>query len=243
MTAQFLSTFKPFAINEPSQFRAAQAPPKLTSGLYARDYNEVLTLGAKVGSTRTQEQTNIGLFFTYGPPSYWGGALRFLAGEHLDNIGDSARMFALVYLAMADAVITAWDSKIAWNFWRPITAIQNADIDGNPRTDIDPGWLPLSATPNYPDYTSGANNLAGAVTTMLTNFFGSDELEFSLTSTTIAAPDNVRAYTRLSDAAQDVVNARIYMGIHFRFADTVALRQGRHVANWVFGHYLRPIAD
>jgi hypothetical protein len=241
MAAQFLATMAPYTFTDPAQFRASNPPPQLTSGAYAKAYNEVKALGALNGSTRTDEQTNIGLFFTETPAAYWTGAMRSLASTHLDNIGDSARMFGLVYLAMADSAITAWDSKVAWNFWRPNTAIQLGDTDGNSRTDGDPDWQPLRATPNYPDYTSGANNGTGSATTMLANFFGTDEVAFSLTSTFIAAPNNVRNYTRLSDAQQDVVDARIYMGIHFRFADTAGLLQGKRIANWVFGHFLRPV--
>ena len=142
-------------------------------------------------------------------------------------------------IAMADAVITAWDSKIAWNFWRPITAIRNDD--GNPRTDPDPGWTPLIGTPNYPDYTSGANNVGGAASEMLKNFFGTDNVDLTLTSLTIPAPDNVRHYSRFSDAEKDIVDARIYEGIHFRFADAVGRRQGQAISNWIFSHFLRPI--
>jgi hypothetical protein len=172
-----------------------------------------------------------------------------LVVERALNLGDAARLFALLNISMSDAVITSWDSKIAWNFWRPITAIHQGDNDGNPNTVGDPpagtyaGWQPLFATPNYPDYTSGANNLAGAAATTLVNFFGTDEVHFFLRNSAIAGPDGVREYFLCSDAAQDVVDARIYMGIHFRFADTVALRQGKHVANWLFGHFLRPISS
>ena len=107
----------------------------------------------------------------------------------------------------------------------------------------DPDWLPLFTTPNYPDYTSGANNLSGAATTMLANFFGTDEVTFSLTSTIAQAINKTRTYERFSDAAEDVVDARIYEGIHFRFADTVARTQGTHVANWAFERFLRPLTD
>jgi hypothetical protein len=101
--------------------------------------------------------------------------------------------------------------------------------------------LPLITTPNYPDYTSGANNLGGSASTMLANFFGTDKVTFSLTSTFAQALQKTRTYDRFSDAADDIVDARVYEGIHFRFADTVARRQGMHVANWAFAHFLRPI--
>jgi hypothetical protein len=241
ITAEFIATFQPFALKEPSQFRAAQGPPKLTSGAYAKAYNEVKSLGALNGSTRTEEQTKMARFFSDAPPNYWYKAVRGLVDARSLDLGESARLFALVSLSLADAIITAWDSKIAWNFWRPSTAIHEGHYDGNPRTDGDEDWQPFFANPNYPDYTSGANNASGAAATAIANFFGTDDVEFTLTSVTIPAPDNVRHYTKCSDAQRDVVDARIYMGIHFRFADTVALHQGRHVANWVHGHYLRPL--
>jgi len=241
MTADFLATMTPFTLKDPAQFRANNGPPKLTSGAYAKDYYEVLTLGAKNSTTRTLEQTRTAQFYSDGPPGYWNRTMQKLTLDRSIGIGDSARMFALVNMAMADAIITSWDSKQAWNFWRPLTAIHLGDHDGNDRTAGDTGWEPFALTPNYPDYTSGANNLAGAAATMLANFFGTDEIEFTLTSVTIAAPHNVRVYSRFSDAGRDVVDARVFMGIHFRFADGVAYRQGTHVANWAFGKFLRPV--
>ena len=154
-------------------------------------------------------------------------------------MGDSARLFALATMAMADAAITAWDSKREFVFWRPITAIQEGDNDLNPRTVGDPNWLPFLPTPPYPEYTSGANNLSGATTRTLHHFFGTDQLTFSLTSNTPQAIQKTRTYQRFSDAADDVVNVRIYQGIHFRTADEVGRKQGEHVANWVFGNFLQ----
>jgi hypothetical protein len=241
MVVDFMASFKPFSLNSPSQFRIANGPPALRSGAYAKAYEEVKNKGAAVNSTRSQEETDIARFYIDGPPNYWNRLLRDLSAAPTMNLGDSARMFALVNVALADAVITAWDSKIAWNFWRPVTAIRMGDDDGNPMTVGDAEWSPYVTTPNYPDYTSGATNLAGAATAMLENLLGSDELNFTLFSNTAPPSPNQRTYTRLSDAARDVVDARIFLGIHFRFADTTALRQGRHVANWAFGHYLRPL--
>jgi hypothetical protein len=241
MLVDFMSGFAPFTLQSPSQFRIANPPPALWSGAYAKAYNEVKAKGASVNSTRTPEETDVARFFSDGPPNYWNRLMRDLAAGGAMTLGDRARMFALVNTSMADAVISAWDSKIEWNYWRPVTAIRMGDDDGNPRTVGDVAWSPYLATPNYPDYPSGAANLAGAATAMLENLLGSDELKFSLFSNTAAPSPAERHYTRLSDAARDVVEARIFLGIHFRFADTTALRQGRHVANWAFGHYLRPL--
>jgi hypothetical protein len=147
-------------------------------------------------------------------------------------------MFALVAMATADALIACWDTKIHHNVWRPVTAIREGDDDGNPATEGDPAWTSFFNAPNYSDYTSGANNVSAATTTILEHLFG-DKVDFTLHSTVVGAVP--RTYSRFSDVASDVVDARIFMGIHFRFADTNALRQGTHVADWTFSHYLRPI--
>jgi hypothetical protein len=147
-------------------------------------------------------------------------------------------------MAVADALISCWNDKTHYVFWRPITAIRDGDNDGNPDTIGDPGWQPLITTPNYPDYTSGANNFASAVTTMLEHFFETDHMTFSITTTNVGPTvQDIRTYQRFSDAAQDVVDARVYAGIHFRFADEAARKQGRAVAHWTFKNYLRPVSQ
>ena len=137
----------------------------------------------------------------------------------------------------ADGVITAWNNKKFWNYWRPITAIQEGDNDGNAKTVGDAAWLPLIATPAYPDYTSGANNLTAATMRTLAHFFG-DQTTFSVFSTPANAS---KTYNRFSDVADDVVVVRIYQGIHFRSGDEVGRRSGVRAADWAFSHFLRPI--
>jgi hypothetical protein len=144
-------------------------------------------------------------------------------------------------MAVADALITCWESKYHYVFWRPLTAIQEGANDGNSRTAGDPTWQPLINTPNYPDHTSGANNIAAAVTRTLELFFGTDTVTFSLTSNYPPVVQKTRTYNRFSDATQDVVEARIYSGIHFRTADVDGRKQGRRVAKWAFKHFLRPL--
>ena len=134
------------------------------------------------------------------------------------------------------AIITAWDGKKYYNFWRPITAIQEGDNDGNPKTIGDTKWLPFIPTPPYPDYTSGANNLTGSMTRTLEHLFG-DQTTFSVFST---PANTTKTYNRFSDMADDVVVVRIYQGIHFRSADDVARRQGTRAADWAISHFLRP---
>ena len=239
MLAPWLAITTPFTLKSPSQFRPV-APPPLTSNRYATAYNEVKTLGGDLlHNSRTTEQTNTALFYFANYLILWNRAARDIGDAQHLNVDDRARLFALVNLAMTDAVITAWDTKLHFAFWRPITAIQQGDNDGNPDTAGDPTWLPLIPTPNYPDYTSGANNVTGAATRAFALFFGSDEMDFTLHTTNAAAPVQTFDYHRFSDVAHDVVSARIWEGIHFRFADVQARKQGRHVAQWVFGHFLR----
>ena len=153
----------------------------------------------------------------------------------------SARLFALANLAIADAFITAWESKNFYVFWRPLTAIVEGDNDGNPDTTGDAAWQPLFNTPNYPDYTSGANNITGAMTRTLALFFRRDHMTFEVTSLAPLAVQKTRTFHRFSEAAQEVVDARVLQGIHFRFADTAARAQGRRIAEWTFSHFLLPI--
>jgi len=168
-------------------------------------------------------------------------ATRAITAAHLTDIDDSARLFALAHIAGADAIISAWQNKRYYAIWRPSTAIVEGDNDGNPRTAGDPTWLPLINNPPYPHYTSGANSITNAFMRTLGLFFGDDAFTFSLTSTVAPVLQKTRTYTRFSDVAADVVEARIYLGIHFRFADTVARRQGKQSADWAFSHILRPI--
>lgn len=242
MAAPWLGNVAPFAMTRPSQFRA-DPPPALTSREYARDYNEVKTIGALNSSTRNADQTDVAHFYAGNTPVIWNRALRDIAVAHVDNIADSSRLFALVDMAVADALIASWNDKTHYVFWRPITAIREGHTDGNPATDADAGWQSLITTPNYPDYTSGAVNFATAVTTILQNFFSVDHMTFSITTTNVGPTvQDTRTYQRFSAAAEDVVDARVYSGIHFRFADEAARKQGREIAQWTFKHYLRPLS-
>ena len=240
MAADFLARTEPFGMKAIEQFRAANPPPHLTSGAYAKAYNEVKEKGASdaTGHTRTPEETAVARFFSDAPANYWNRLMRDFVVARSLNLGDSARMFALVSMATADAIISCWDTKIAYNMWRPVTAVREGENDGNPDTVGNPAWTSFFNAPNYPDYTSGANNVSAATTTVFQHLFG-DQVAFTLFSNAAGAVP--REYSRFSDVARDVVDARIFMGIHFRFADTAALRQGTHVANWTVSHYLRPI--
>jgi hypothetical protein len=244
MATPWLANVTPFAVDSPSQFRPKPAPA-LDSKEYAEDFNEVKAVGGSTSTARTQEQTNIALFWADNTPILWNRTLRAISATYVTDLGDNARLFALGTMSAADALITCWDAKIHYNYWRPVTAIHEADHDGNAATEADPTWRPLINTPNYPDYTSGANSLTGAMTRTLQLLFGRDDLPVTITSTTASLPvdKRTRSFERISDVASEVVDARIYLGIHFRFADTTARKQGERIAQWAFAHHLKPIDD
>ena len=178
------------------QFRSPP-PPSLNSGKYVREYDEVKALGSINSTARTKAQTDLANFYTDNFLALWERTLRGIANTNINNIGDSARLFALANLAAADAIIAAWDGKRFWHFWRPITAIQEGDTDGNSKTAGDATWLPQIATftPPYPEYPSGANSLTGAMTRTLERFFG-DRMTFSVMS---AFVNQTKTYHRFSD--------------------------------------------
>jgi hypothetical protein len=240
MAAPWMGQLDPFTLTNPTRFRAAP-PPALTSSRYARDFNEVKDFGSLTSTVRSPEQTDLAYFYSDNIPMQWNRALRGVANRYLHRTGDTARLFALANMATADALITSWDSKSFYVFWRPITAIHEAANDGNPDTAAESSWQPLINTPNYPDYTSGANNVAGAMTRTLALYFRTDKVTFDVTSLAPLAILKTRTYRRFSDAAQDMVEARMLLGIHFRFADTAAREQGQNVADWTFNHFLLPL--
>ena len=241
MANLYLGETKPLTLERASQFRP-DAPPGLTSAEYLRDYNEVKALGGRMSATRTPAQTDLAQFWSGNYIAIWNGALRAIVEAQPADIGNNARLFALANLAAADAAIACWDSKRHFSFWRPVTAIREGQQDGNDATAGDPSWEPLINTPNYPDYTSGANAVTAAMTTTLELFFGKDAFDFSVMTDAPLATQKTRTFKRFSDAAQEVVDARILLGIHFRFADTVARTQGTRVANWTFARVLRPLS-
>jgi len=243
MAAPWMGDVTPFALKDSSQLRPDPPPPALTSGEYTHAYNEVKALGAKFNSTRTPEQTELALFWATNYIATWPRVMRDIATANLSDIGDTARLFALTAVATADALICTWNTKKYYNFWRPITAIQLGETDGNPNTERDQAWLPLVNTPNYPSYTSGANNLTSAVTRSLALFFRTDAITFNVTwvSTGNPAPTNTtRTYSSLSAAMDDVVIARVMEGIHWSFDDEVARRTGKRAADWAFSHVMKP---
>ena len=243
MAFPWLGTVRPFTMRRPGQFRV-MPPPALHSLKYTRAYNEVKELGSLDGSSRTDEQTELAHFWSLAYHLVLNQVVRQLAAEHVDNIADSSRLFALADSVMADSLITAWHFKRLHNFWRPVTAIRAGENDTNPATEGDETWTPLVTTPPYPDYTSGANNITGAATAALALFFGTNEMTFDVTTTnTGPTVADTRTYHKFSQVRDDVVDARVYEGIHFRFADTAARKQGERIAQWAYDRLFRPVAE
>lgn len=247
MVSTYLATMEPFALLRPSQFRP-QPPPPLTSQRYQREYDEVRGVGA-IGSHPTSPTdcapaTDMARFWSGNFAAQWNQVTRDLASSRGLSTGDTARLLALVNIAGADSIIAVWESKIHYNYWRPYGAIRATD---------DATWTPFiqsphfaagSQTPAYPDYVSGANGISGGFLEMLRLYFGTDEIAFAVNRAVpavVTTCTNPRTFTRISDAKDEVVEARILLGIHFRSADTEAMRLGERVAHWTFHKTLQPL--
>jgi membrane-associated phospholipid phosphatase len=228
----------PWVIGSPSQFRPA-GPPALTSARYTADFNETKIMGSVSSATRTSDQTIACLFWASTTASYlWNHAAVVLCDERNTTLSENARLFALLNLAVADAAISCWEAKYYYVFWRPITAIRLAATDGNPDTVADPIWAPLRATPAHPEYPSGHSSFSGAAATVLADFFG-EESEFSMDSD--GMPDVIRSFTSFSGALDEVTDARVFAGIHFRSACDDARAAGIAVADHVMANALQPV--
>jgi hypothetical protein len=238
----WMGSFDPFVLTGPARFRSLP-PPALTSARYAADYNEVKAKGALTGSTRTPEQTDISWFWLDNFSVQHNRALRELAAKHLPRIGDRARLYALANLAGADALITSWDSKVLYNLWRPMTAIQEGEMDGNPGTAGDPAWLPFANNPPYPDYQSGANSVTAGILRAAALVFGRDNMSITITTANPNAIKKSRTYNSFSAVMSQMVNVRIWQGIHFRFADTEGRKGGEQSAAYVYDHALLPVSN
>lgn len=228
----------PFLVRSPEQFRP-DGPNALTSSEYAQQWDEVRRLGARTGSQRTAEQTEIARFWSDNTVGQFNRALRGLALERGLTNGQAARLFAMTSLTGADAMITCWSTKYHYSFWRPITAIRLADTDGNPATTADPAWEPFSTTANHPEYTSGHACLTGAVSRALREFLGTSHIE--LTIDAAVADTTVHHFATVEDLRTEVENARIYGGDHFRLGGSDGTESGDAVARWALRRFFQPV--
>jgi hypothetical protein len=234
----WLKDVKPFLIESSSQFRS-KGPLPLTSRKYAREFAEVKSLGSASSTTRAADQTLAARYWAENPPATWSRIFRTLSAQEGLSITENARLFAMLYMTAADALISVWDDKAHTSFWRPITAIREADTDGNAATELDAGWLPLIATPPYPEHPSGHTGLSGSIVATLQEFFGTDRMAWTDTNNAALT----RSFTRFSQAIDEIVDARVWSGIHFRTADEQGARIGRQVAKWRDKHYFQPVHD
>jgi hypothetical protein len=228
-------------------------PNALSSAAYAEDFDEVRRLGSLTSKRRTADQTQAAIFWQDSGPAIWNRVFRALATARGLGVVDSARLLAMTNLAAADGSIGCWKDKYHWSFWRPITAIREAGADGNPATAPDPAWLPLFdpsvpvsgpalVTPGFPDHPSGHGCVSGAIVHALKAFFGTDKVPFTATSNKCApAPCPSRSYDRLSHALKEIVDARVWSGIHFRTADVQGAVLGKKVAHYLRKHYFQPL--
>ena len=213
-------------------------PPPFHSRRYARDYNEVKELGSIASVTRTSDQTEIARFWLGSPSAVWNGVARQLIQENGLDLSESARTLALVYLASADASIACWNAKYSVNFWRPITAIRNGDVDNNVQTVADPAWTPLFPTPQHPEYVSGHSTNSSAMATVLALLFG-DQRDTPIVATSPTNPGFERHWSSLSEGVEEVIDARILSGIHYRTSNEDGAQLGRKIARFVVKHALR----
>jgi hypothetical protein len=235
----------PFAMTSGSQFRRG-GPPALTSAEYTEAFNDVKLLGRAENSTRTQDQSEIAEFWVNGPgtatpPGHWNIIAQVVAEAQGNTLVENARLFALMNIALADAAICSWDNKYTYNEWRPVTAIRNADLDGNPDTEADTEWSSYIPTPPFPDYTSGHSTFSAAASKVLELFFGTDDVAFTTNSD--QTPEVMRSYTSFSHAADESGRSRIYGGIHWEHANQDGLGSGRDLGAYVFANYLKAIDD
>ena len=216
----------PWAMSSGSQFRPA-APPALTSETWTRDLNEIREIGSSASTRRTAEQTTIARFWFFTGPRTYNPIVKQVALAKKMDIADCARLYALSSIAGVDAFIAVFDGKYAYNLWRPVTAIRNADQTSNPATPREASWLPLGATPMHPEYPCAHCITATAVATVLQNVAGNEVGEITLASPT--APGVTRKWTRLQDYSDEVSNARIYAGFHYRFSTEAGKDMGRKI--------------
>ena len=230
----------PFALVSGSQFLPG-APPSVTSAEFTAAYNQVLSVGAANSTTRTVDQTQIALFWndpggTSTPPGHWNEiAANFSVKQH-DSLTRSARVFALLDIAEADAGIACWNAKFTYNYWRPVTAIHDAAASGNPQLTPDPTFKSLIVTPPFPSYMSGHSTFSAAAATVLSSLYGSHS---AFTATSDGLPGVTRSYTSFSQAAQEAGMSRIYGGIHYMFDNVEGLVCGQKVGQYVMAHVLQ----
>ena len=232
--AEWQAQFKPFALRSADQFLGSvPPPPALTSATFTRDFNLTKAYGALNSSVRTAQQTEIGRFWSDNAAAQYSRALRGLIDSQGLDTADAARLGAMFFVAGADSLTACWNAKYHYFFWRPVTAIRNAGTDGNPDTVADPNWMPLDVTPQHPEYPAAHGCVTQAVMDVLTAFFQTDEIPYSVTSTVTGT---THFFDRFEDVITEVDNARIFGGMHFHHSVKEGNRLGSQVADYILNH-------
>lgn len=248
-------TVRPFVLTRSDQF-SVPPPPDMASPEYAASFNEVKEVGVLNSTTRTADQTLAALFWAYDrrgmgpPPVLFNSAVSQIAEQQGNSVEANSRLFAITSVAMADAAVASWDSKYRYDFWRPISAIREADSDGNPLTEADPQWVPLGApgagavpdfTPPFPAYVSGHATFGEATFRSLAYFYATDDISFTLASDEL--PGVVRTFDGFGAASIENARSRIYMGVHFDFDDTQGRALGGHIADWIHANHFTAVPE
>jgi PAP2 superfamily len=244
----WVGQLRPFLIRSQDQFRSS-GPNSLTSRKYAKEFNEVKMLGSLTSTRRTEAQTKTAIFWQTAPAPLWHGMARdLITRRHLDAV-DGARLLGSMSLAGADGAISCWNDKYYWQFWRPVAAIREADTDDNPATVADPAWLPLFdpsttttpplSNPSFPDHPAGHGCVSGATLESVRAFFGTDKVAISVTSGRY--PGELRSFSRLSVAMNEVIDARVWGGIHFRTSDVAGADIGKKIGRWADKRYFQSV--
>lgn len=216
--------------------------PALTSATYTRDFNEVKRFGQDMSSARTADQTHLGHFWAESSPVGWSRVGNIVSSHRSYDLHETARLQALLNMAMADGFIVGWFQKRHFAFWRPVTAIRVADTDGNPSTTADAGWMALRMTPPLPDYPSTHSLLGGVAAEILRRFTGSDSFRFCMESTTAEPAGTQRCWETFTQAELENAESRVMVGFHFRFACDTGVDVGRKIGQFAIAHSLRPHA-
>jgi hypothetical protein len=232
----WMARMRPFIIKSPSQFRAP-GPPARASDEWVRDYRETKLYGSADSTARTTAQTEIGRFYAEHSAAQYNRIFREFAASQNLSVADNARLFAMLHLAIADAMIASWDSKYHFAFWRPVTAIRWGETDGNDLTEPDPAWTPLVDTPGHPEYPAAHGALTAAYAEVLRRFFGTKRVRILLSSTVTRSS---RSFDNTDELVREIVDARVFGGMHFRRSGPHGAEIGRKVASWMARHYFRP---
>jgi hypothetical protein len=236
----WVGQMQPFTMHNASQFLPDEPPPALGSDEWAQNFNETKTLGAINSTVRTPAQTEIGLFWTEQTTRQYARAFRALAMARALDTSDTARLFAMVWAGFADSFIGCMNAKYHFSFWRPVTAIRNAGLAGNPLTVADPTWTPLGITPNHPEFPAAHGCVTGSVARTLERFFGTDKVTLVVSST---VTNTTHTFTKTEDLEEEVFGARIYAGFHYRHSLVEGFELGHNVVKQMVRHYFKRVHD